>query len=804
MAILGSTAKETASQEWFGLNTTNQVVSALTLPPGGPYRIHRLGVWFAGKDSAPSAALVLISGGGTLLRQSAPFIAASRPFGMGNSDLYERDITDYVVAGGTTVYVGYWRDNAGQAQHGYGTSGSHLHDYSPGAPSDLGAWSSHSPRIGAYLYYELANQAPNAPGINSPTNNEVVSSQNPTVSWTHSDPDGDPQNAWQMQVDDNGDFSSVNWDSGVRAGSASSALIELALTRGTSYAVRVRTQDPSGLWGPWSPGRVFKVASQPFTEVYLPTPDAVARLYYHAGSNTTPKFRVTFGFHCPEGGTLGASTVSIYDAAGTTLLHSQNFSGSATIVEVSGFAPVNGTKYRVSTTVVCSHNVVSPESVKIRCQARWGRASYRADLGSAPQTLSVSSSASANGGWVVLEYDSTAGTTPEPAAWRATIAEVTKRRYVWHRVTLLPQPVANPVSPALNDVIFSFSNNVMTPDHWVIPANASLDPGTYVYGTLSLKMVNDGVLRVATQDISVVPNTDYLLSGRVKTQGDPNASIQLRDAVTGAALATVAAAADTDWTRYSIPWFSGESSIVEVACVTGTGGTVGAVAWFDALKAEASKVVTPWSPGFLGAAVVLDAGGLTIDRAKGGIFRLRGSGNETVELGPRGLELSGFPIGAGTAFPSSPTTGERFFRTDRRLEYVWDGSRWLCTCPHTLSGGRIGNFGALIRAVQWPHPGLVDGWSIYSTRRAWSAHFGTVNATDYWQGRLYGQNGTTATLLGGAPNHQSGLNWRAIVAGDALTISPTSQPVLDIQFHKINAPGNIDDPGAIIEYRFIG
>jgi hypothetical protein len=34
---------------------------------------------------------------------------------------------------------------------------------------------------------------------------------------------------------------------------------------------------------------------------------------------------------------------------------------------------------------------------------------------------------------------------------------------------------------------------------------------------------------------------------------------------------------------------------------------------------------------------------------------------------------------SGTAFPASPTGGQRFFRTDRLLEYVWDGVRWLST-----------------------------------------------------------------------------------------------------------------------------
>jgi len=32
---------------------------------------------------------------------------------------------------------------------------------------------------------------------------------------------------------------------------------------------------------------------------------------------------------------------------------------------------------------------------------------------------------------------------------------------------------------------------------------------------------------------------------------------------------------------------------------------------------------------------------------------------------------------SGTAFPGSPTSGQFFYRTDRRLEYFYDGTRWL-------------------------------------------------------------------------------------------------------------------------------
>jgi hypothetical protein len=45
---------------------------------------------------------------------------------------------------------------------------------------------------------------------------------------------------------------------------------------------------------------------------------------------------------------------------------------------------------------------------------------------------------------------------------------------------------------------------------------------------------------------------------------------------------------------------------------------------------------------------------------------------------------SGAGLRSGTSFPGSPATGDRFFRTDRILEYFYDGTRWLSTQIITL------------------------------------------------------------------------------------------------------------------------
>jgi hypothetical protein len=39
---------------------------------------------------------------------------------------------------------------------------------------------------------------------------------------------------------------------------------------------------------------------------------------------------------------------------------------------------------------------------------------------------------------------------------------------------------------------------------------------------------------------------------------------------------------------------------------------------------------------------------------------------------------------AGTSMPGTPATNDRYYRTDNSLEFVYDGTRWVCTCAHYL------------------------------------------------------------------------------------------------------------------------
>jgi len=58
---------------------------------------------------------------------------------------------------------------------------------------------------------------------------------------------------------------------------------------------------------------------------------------------------------------------------------------------------------------------------------------------------------------------------------------------------------------------------------------------------------------------------------------------------------------------------------------------------------------------------------------------LRGDGTWATPAGGGGA--------SGTSFPGSPTTGDKFYRTDRNIEYFYDGTRWLSTQIFTLEIG---------------------------------------------------------------------------------------------------------------------
>jgi hypothetical protein len=649
--LLGSSSKPTYGQEWFGSGASNQHAVKLTMPAGGPWNIVRLGIWAAGKSATPTGYLCCwadSSSPSSLLRASSGFTLASRSFGLGQSDNYERDITAVLINGGSSVWVGFARTDTVAAQFGYNNDGvTHRDDQDASEPITMTGFSNHAVgSIGAYLYYQIANSLPTAPTLNSPISGAIVASQTPTLNFTPQDPDGDAHTKYTYQVDDNADFSSPVENTEV-VGSltdnvAVNRVVVSSLTRGTTYYWRVQTADAVG-YGAWSAGASFQIAALPTATVTSPGNAQTAELWFSPGGSGNPKLRSRWSFSCPDGHSQASAIIKLYaDSGGSpgSLLNTDNYTGTSVIFDTT-YAVVENTKYHVSVQPTCSLAVQGAESAKNITRTRWSRASYYFDGGAAPSTLAVATDMTVGAGQeIVMEYTAT-GSTAEPSTWYSDPAPAGLARYFWHRATMWAYGAA-PTSPKLNSVTWSYSASALSVDFWTLATGAVIDTATFVYGTQSLKHATNGSPQKTYQSFAVTGNTDIILSGRVKTSGDPAAELRIEDAA-GTVLATVAIPASTDWARYSTPVIN-TGGATSLRLVLYTNASAGKSAWFDAVKPEASTVVTPWTPGFVGTAVVLDAGGVQIDAQAGGVARLKGStggSRDLVELAAHGLKFGG-------------------------------------------------------------------------------------------------------------------------------------------------------------------
>lgn len=628
------------------------------------------------------------------------------------------------------------------------------------------------------LTYE-SNTAPNAPSALSPAGSTVVADTTPDLSFLYDDPQSDPASKFQVQVATDAGFTAIVYDSGEVASSAAdnttiTQTCGTTLTRGTTYYWRAKAWDDAGLASAWSATAVFVVNSLPVATLLTPNDitGRLAKMVYTPGSGwTTPRMEVAWSYSDGQGQAQSDYELEVVTDSGGSptgaVLASGVVSGAATTVTVAATF-VENTRYHVRVRVKDGLEWSGWSGWYI-CRVRWGLDTHRKDVsigGIAPTSWNVksfSATVDPTKNAIVIEYNSSDdGTANLGAVWQPSLASVTKRKWVHYRVWFTAWG-ASPVTRAtLNDITFSTSGNVRQPDFWLpVPLSSqkgSLELDDRVFGSLSLRMDGDGSAHYISQQVRVTPNTDYVLQGRVRSTGNSGGKVYLADTQNGAALTNAAAAAiqtapltaDADWTQGRSPvWNSGARSTVWVHCYIN--GATGTIALFDGLKLERGQVASPWVPGLVGSAgVVVDAGGVQIDASggTGALFRLRTTGGNVIDLGASSLELDGVPLvpyahpaESGTSFPGSPTTGQRWFRTDLGMEFFYDGTRWLCSCPHELFiPFRVTDNYAATTPDAWrvgvPYL-TTSGIYIEEWVCNWYTNSGTLNASNKWTDNLF-------------------------------------------------------------------
>lgn len=166
----------------------------------------------------------------------------------------------------------------------------------------------------------------------------------------------------------------------------------------------------------------------------------------------------------------------------------------------------------------------------------------------------------------------------------------------------------------------------------------------------------------------------------------------------------------------------------------------------------------------------------------------------------------------GTAFPASPFTGQRYFRTDRGIEYYYDGTRWLSTAlmsfqlPYNANGTTFPISATLSDANRCDRPN--PNYSMWLVEISYRFAVNTTfDATNNWSGALIGTNATTNPTIATLTFWQTGRT-----AGTAYydtTIIGSVNAVADawkfrIDLTKNSAPGTLVWSIPTVNYRLIG
>lgn len=177
--------------------------------------------------------------------------------------------------------------------------------------------------------------------------------------------------------------------------------------------------------------------------------------------------------------------------------------------------------------------------------------------------------------------------------------------------------------------------------------------------------------------------------------------------------------------------------------------------------------------------------------AKGALDQL----NVTSDVAPSNL-------GRGTTFPTTPATNDRFFRTDRGIDYYWDATRWLSVQQYTFD---FQEFETISATAESGWPPADTQYDMYLEKFEQSFYIGggtALGVSHNWSLIVKSYVGNTGTnrFAIAIDSGSSDVRRSAVIAAPIVVTGTTMFTVLAT---KTGTPGTLGGNGRLT-YRLVG
>ncbi len=163
-------------------------------------------------------------------------------------------------------------------------------------------------------------------------------------------------------------------------------------------------------------------------------------------------------------------------------------------------------------------------------------------------------------------------------------------------------------------------------------------------------------------------------------------------------------------------------------------------------------------------------------------------------------------ISAGTSFPGSPATNDMYFRTDRKLLYFYDGTRWRTVNEYTLPTQPVQLQGGLSATGEVWRAGIDGTYDAYVTSAEFSAQVVTTNSgSHFWTltVKKYTPASAATTIATQSTASDTPSNWVYHTVAVGAVVDRTTHTMIGFDVTKSGSPGAVY-PNATVKYQLVG